>query len=1124
MRELLGGRYQEHNRRLLVPWLRLSLLGLPRITLEETPVKLLNKALALLAYLALERDDPHRRGALVGLLWPELPEDAARNNLRVTLHRLGQALGRPPGEPLLLHSTRDSIQWNPANGVWLDVATFQDLLGAKRPPDSEADAWRLVEAVSLYRGDFLKDFYLEDSAAFEEWALTLRERLKRQALDALALLTDWHLAHGDTGPAQAHARRQIELEPWSEPAHRQLMLALARSGQRHAALAHYETLQRILDDELGVAPGVETTTLYQRLRGGDAEMEARRLSLAPTSQLSVQAPLTPFIGREAELAVIAGLLADPACRLITLLGSGGIGKTRLALQTAQAAAERGACCFVPLAGIEALDYMVPSLASALGLDFSRADDLPALVLQHLRERQLLLVLDNFEQLLGEPPRALDLLLNILHTAPNVKLLVTSRVPLDLQAEVILDVAGLSTPETETAPDVAGYGAVRLFVDRARRVQPHFTLSAANQPWVARICQVLEGLPLGIELAAAWVRVYPCDEIYRQLRRNRDFLITSRHDVPARHRSLRAVFDNSWNLLSEAEQEALRRVAVFQGGFRARAAARVTGAPLAVLLTLLNKSLLRQTPAGRFELHMLVQQYAEEKLQADPEDAFQTQARHARYFAAFLSEREAGARHCDRHVIHAIADELQNVRAAWHWAVMHQQLAGVAGSLPALFVFFDILNRSHEGLDLLGQVEAALQQPGAAAAERALLGQVLAQQGALYNRLSRYREARERLRQSLTLLRQDGSWADIAFALHTLGWTEYLTARYADAHDRLMECLALRRTHADCAGTAEALYVLGYVYYGIGDYGRLHQVCTEGLDLCRQEGFRLVAQHCNYGLGLGACARGEYEQARQYHQEVFAFCESIGFQWGMVWGLHNLSLVAYRQGAYAAAEALTQQSLRIARAIHSRWGIAYGLNALGAITAALGREDEATAYAQESLDLYTAIEDLDGVGVASSTLGELAFARRDDTAAAEHFRMALRMTQETGAVPKALDALVGMAMLRARQGQVEQAVTWLVLARQHPASSHWNRERAAGLLAELAAQLPPSAFTQAHTRGQTSELAEITTEIECTFCTCPSRCSHSPQAYRSLSQVFIPPTTDHPFDFAQDRRPLTTERV
>ena len=547
---------------------------------------------------------------------------------------------------------------------------------------------------------------------------------------------------------------------------------------------------------------------------------------------------------------------------------------------------------------------------------------------------------------------------------------------------------------------------------------------------------------------------------------------------------------------------MRRVAVFRGGFRARAAARVAGAPLAVLLTLLNKSLLRQTPSGRFELHMLVQQYAEEKLQADPDDAYQTQTRHARYFAAFLSEHEAGARGCDRQVIHTIAGELQNVRAAWHWAMTHQQLASVLDSLPALFLFFDIQNRSHEGLDLLGQVEAALQHPGAAATERVLLGQVLAQQGALYNRLSRYREARERLHRSLALLRQDGSWQDIAFALHTLGWTEYLTARYTEAHGTLMECLALRRAHADRAGTAEALYVLGYVYYGIGDYERLHQACAEGLALCRQEGFGLVAQHCNYGLGLAACARGEYEQARQHHQEVFAFCESIGFQWGMVWGLHNLSLVAYRQGAYHAAEGLTQQSLVIARAIHSRWGIAFGLNALGTIAAALGREDEATAYAQESLDLYTTIEDLDGIGVASSTLGALAFARRDDTAAAEHFHVALRMTLATGAVPKTLEALVGMAMLRARQGQVEQAVAWLVLARQHPASSDWNRERAAGLLAELATQLPPPALAQAHTRGQAGDLAEIATTIVGTVCTCPT--SHSLQAHRSPHQVFTPP--------------------
>lgn len=1058
-----------------MPRLELVLLGSPHIVLDGAPVKVMDKVLALLAYLAVESQDAHRRDMLVGLLWPDLSEAAARNNLRVTLHRLRQALREQPGAAGFLQISRDTLQWCRASDYWLDIAAVGAMLQNVQPPSCAADAAQLAEVLRLYRGDLLKDFYLEDSVAFEEWASTLRERLRQQALKALTCLTDWYLAHGYYTAALAHARRQIELEAWNETAHQQLMLALTHSGQRVTALAHYEALCRILDDELATQPSAETVVLYQRLRSGEIEPAVSPPTAAPSaSLLTAYAPLTPFIGREAELTRLAELLAQPTCRLVTLLGPGGIGKTRLALAAAATTgAFRDQVCFVPLADVETPEFMLSAIVGALAFDFSRADDLRARLLLHLRERQLLLVLDSFEHLLARSIHASELLVDILYAAPGVTMLVTSREPLNLQAEVIVDVGGLAVPETETTVVAGEYSAVQLFVDRARRVQAGFTLEAASQPWVIRICGLLEGMPLGIELAAAWVRVSSCDAIYQQLQRNLDFLSTSRHDMPKRHRSLRAIFDHSWDLLAMDEQDALRGLAIFRGGFAESAAAQVAEAPLTVLLALLNKSLLRQTPTGRYELHELVRQYAEEKLREHPATCLQLQARHARYYAAFLQEREASVRSLDKLVTQAIADEMPNIRASWHWAATQRQLTIVEPALAALFTFFDTQSRYDEGLEVLEPVEAALQELSAAAnaAVWALFGNVLACRGVLYHRLSRYTESRDRLSRGLNLLRRYGSWSEIAFALLGLGWADYLTARYTEAQTLLEECLALYQAHDEPAGIGQSMYLLGFVCYELGDFARAQQLCAEGLEHCRADGYELAAQHCIYGLGLVARALGDYDQARRCHEENLTVCRAAGFRWGMVWALHNLGLIAYRQAAYISAEQLVRDGLTIARSINCRWSTAYGLNTLAMIDTALGRDAEALACAEESLALYTEIDDMEGMGVVSGTLGVLADARGDQRAA-EYFRVALHATIEAGALSKALEILVGLAVLLIGQGKIKRAVDWLTLVRDHPATHHWHQERAAQLLVELAAQIPASAIARPQMKSRATRSPEI----------------------------------------------------
>ncbi|NIN64081.1 MAG: SARP family transcriptional regulator, partial [Anaerolineae bacterium] len=347
----------------------------------------------------------------------------------------------------------------------------------------------------------------------------------------------------------------------------------ALDGQRSTALAQYETCRRALTEELGVGPTAETVTLYERI-----QTEEDFTPPAPLDNLP-PAP-TPFVGREEELAELAELLANPDCRLVTLFGPGGIGKTRLALQVAadQVGAFAHGVYFVPLASVSTPEFILPTMANVLNLYFDGKPDPEEQLLNYLRQKEMLLVLDNLEHIL----EGSALLAKVLWHAPGVVLLATSRERVNLQEEWVYEIEGLTYPKDQASEEIESYSAVELFVQAARRIQRKFTLVEQVHPSVIRICQMVEGMPLGVELAAAWVPVRSCEEIAGEIERNLDILSTSLRNVPKRHRSLRAAFDHSWNLLSEQEREVFRQLSVFRGGFQAAAAEKVAGAPLPVL--------------------------------------------------------------------------------------------------------------------------------------------------------------------------------------------------------------------------------------------------------------------------------------------------------------------------------------------------------------------------------------------------------------------------------------------------------------------------------------------------------------------------------------------------------------
>lgn len=423
------------------------------------------------------------------------------------------------------------------------------------------------------------------------------------------------------------------------------------------------------------------------------------------SQPTLPIQLTPFWGRELELAGIRRLLTAPTCRLLTLLGPGGIGKTRLALE---AASEQGmnfndGLCFVPLQPLGAADQMVLAIAETLNLSFFSSSEPKTQLLDYLSNKRLLLVLDNLEHLL----EGVALVSDILAAAPLVKVIVTSRERLNLREEWLFDVGGLRFPLDETDPEAEAYSAVKLFTQNARRVRPDFGLNG-DRAAVVRICQLVGGMPLGIELAASWTRTLSCDQIAQQITHGLDILATPTRNMPERHRSMRAVIDESWHMLTEAEAGIVSRLSVFRGGFTIAAAEAVAGASLPILAALVDKSWLHfDAEGGRYDVHELMRQYGAEQLERRNEGE-STRAAHSTYFAGFMRQREKDIKF--RRQIAAL-DEIEadfnNIRLAWIWAIQTDNRPAIDQMIEALSFFSDMRARWLEGIDLMTAAVEAL---------------------------------------------------------------------------------------------------------------------------------------------------------------------------------------------------------------------------------------------------------------------------------------------------------------------------------------------------------------------------------------------------------------------------------
>jgi predicted ATPase/DNA-binding SARP family transcriptional activator len=1028
-----------------MPPLAIRLLGPFQVTLNSQPITnfAYDKVRALLAYLAVEADHFHRRETLATLFWPDHSPKLARQNLRQSLATLRRAIKDRDASPPFLLVDGDTVQFNRSDNIWLDVAALCAHLKASEHthphPTLETCPHcirHLEEAVALYRGDFLVDLLLGDSDAFETWAVTCRERLRTQALTALYHITRHYLRQGAYSQAQTYALRQVELAPYHEEAHRQLMRILARTGQRSAALAQYETCCRILTEELGVEPAQQTQALYERIR-----------SAGKTSPHNLPPPLTSLIGREGDLQQLAERLATPNCRLLTLTGLGGIGKTRLALQTAQEhiGVFLHGVYFVPLAALSSDEFLASTIADALGLSFSGEKDPQTQLLNYLRAKEMLLVLDSFEHLLSSPDqerRGENLLLDILKVAPEVKIMVTSRERLNLQAEWVFEVRGLAFPKKILNEEIENYSAIQLFFRRARRVEREFSLSDATKTVVGRICQLVEGLPLGIELAAASVATLSCEQIATQIERNRDTLATTMRDVPARHRSIRAVFEHSWNLLTEDEQRVFRKLTVFRGGFETKAAQSVAEASFRILSALVDKSLIRRTPEERYEIHDLLRQYAAEKLHERPHEKEKTQERHCEYYAAFVQQKAEHLKEDQqKEALAKTSVEIENIRTAWQQAVAWGREGALEKFLIGLYRFYDMRSWFQEALAVFSEAATSLETSFGSADQitgrkAIILGNLLSRQGWFSYRLGFSEQAKAFLQKSLPILRRTDAQWELATALNELGIVNYRSGEHVRAKQLYQEGLAIARKLGHHRKLAIILNNLGNVCRALGEYAQAGEFLQENLEIMRALGDQFSSANSLNNLGEVYRAQGKYLEAKQYYQESLIIRREIGDQMGVAVSLNNLGGVAHTLGEYKKARSLLQESLEIFTELSTQRERAYPLSIMGRVARDLGDYREALTYYQE----------------------------------------ALKLCMEVLNVPKALDILAEIASLLAKARKKEKTVELLTLVIHHSATHKETRCEAEGTLSELEAELPPEVVAVARKRGQRRKLEDVVEEM------------------------------------------------
>jgi DNA-binding SARP family transcriptional activator/predicted ATPase len=1128
--------------------LKICLLGPFSATYKDKPLQNFKtvKVQALFIFLAMERDYAHRRESLMELLWPDMPLESSQVNLRQTIYRLRQTfqdlcsdddLGKYP----VLLSDRHTVRFNPEIKIQTDVDTFK--AGIIEDPTS---------TIEHYRGDFLTDFYLIDSNPFESWSESIREQLRRIALDTLNKLTKQAIDMGDYTSAQNYAWRQLEIDHFRENAYRQLMIALAQSGQRNAALAQFQICERRLNEGLGIDPSQETLDIYEKIQADvlrktktpDSKQISSSIGTMPiflltdiesstqlwdthhqamlpalfqhnsiledqitkhggrilelrgdgvkavfenvnplrcmidiqkslseadwgdvgnlkiriglhgvpsvrkgydyfekndayygpvlnhtarimdagwggqilvseqvrntcslpdnaswqdfglhnvknldhpihifgllhpnlpyksfppirtlTSQRVTKSPDTTFfhhnippqpksfIGRQKELSALKNLLGDPRNKLISIVGPGGIGKTHLAIAFATNTIEtcqdpKETCIypdgvfFIPLAAIDNPEQIIPTIAKELKIPtesspspetLEKVTETSATPIENLtsflQSKGMLVLLDNFEHLI----EGAEIISELLAIGTSTKFLVTSRERLNIREEQIFPIQGLEFPDWEAPEDPCEYTAMELFIHSARRVQPEFTLEPGDMIYLTRICSLVEGMPLGLELAASWVDTLSLEDITLEIQAGLDFLETDVRNIPDRHRSIRAVFESSWSRLSESEKQILPRLSVFRDNFSRDAANEVAKASLRNLASFVSKSLIQfDQETNHYHIHELLRQYGIEQLIKTLQDESETRNRHSSYYCHQIERNLQQMMVGNTQMQSAIETmgSLANIQLAWDWAVKHRNIENVKKAITGICLFYNWYMRIEEGLktcdqalemlDKLTTSEGTPQEIDQYILTKRLYARILSWKG-YFNIHFDHNLARMYLDQAMIIINEMAKESIDAptehiWILYFQSLLDFLTGEMEDAREKLHKSLSLSRREKLHFWVFRCLGMLGDVARNSGLPREAKHWYSQSLEESRAKNNRWGEINALNALGWAARKMMAYDEAEHYYEESYDLSKENNDQYAMINAMLSLGWLSLFLGKLDTAVTKLSEAEKLSKEV------------------------------------------------------------------------------------------------------------------------------------------------------------------------------------------------------------------
>lgn len=989
--------------------LRIQTLGGLEITYDGQPLSGLKtrKAQALLVYLVCHQGQRFSREFLQGLLWADSDKKRAAASLRQVLSGLGKAL---PDGILLLDGLE--VAFAGAGDCWLDLA--------------ELDA-----QPERYTGEFLNGFVVNDAPLWEEWLYSERESIRLAVLENL-LGRGEAAAADDPAAAIPFYQQALGLEPWRESSHRALMHLYWRNGDRAAALRQYDECCRALAVELDVEPSSETAALAARIQSGE-ELYAHNLP-HPDG-------LTSFVGRDEEVAQIGVLLAQ--YRMVTLIGLGGTGKTRLAIEAGRTSLARfpDGIFLVDLVGVQS-GQMVQHLADTLAVPLTGTSPPAQQLSEHLGDRQRLLILDNFEPLLTDSS-ALACVRTLLAGNPRLRLLVTSRQRLNLRQEHTFLVEGLSesTQGNSISP------AVQLFCQRARQVDRDFAPDGENLAAAARICTLVESMPLAIEMAASWMRLLDAQTIAGEIERDLAFLQSTQHDRPDRHQRLEAVFDHAWGMLTAPEQEILQSLVFFLPGFDAEAARSVTQASLPQLLSLADSSLLQRMDRQRFRLHERLRQYVAEKRTTAAQRRAVLDA-HARYYLGWLAGRKEAITGPQQAVVmEAIDQASENIRAAWSWASQHA-LAGLLYEAAApLHTYQTTRSRFWEAEAMAKEALHGLTggAAGYGATHKSAVARLLISLGGAERRLGRMADAETRTQQAIRLAQEARDEKIYALGLTSLGNLFLEMGRNGEALELLGKAIEWYGRVDDLPNEMLACNSLGVIHKALGDNASAREAYERCRALALRVGHQRALAYTINNLGVVADEDGDPVLALTYFQEALTGFQTLGEarMIGMV--SSNIGNIFLDRKELVQAEKWYQSGLQAIADTGEQSVRALLLLGLGSCLRSQARWDEAEQVLAQSLAISRGLKDPAQEAFAETYLARVASERGDAAQAQRRLYRAFTVAADSPTV--LLEALAEWAIVAIDLlGERATALPWLLIVVNHPAADYDVQARMKGYLA------------------------------------------------------------------------------